>query len=72
MLQHGCPIWLPVTYGLLAVGLGLYLWHGLGQYFGLNDSKAHVDSAATAFVIVALIVGAAVEVLAHILFVVGK
>lgn len=72
MLRHGCPIWLPVTFGVLAVGFGLYLWHGLGRYFGLDDKKGDVDSAAMWFVAVGLIVVVAVEVIARMLFVVGN
>jgi hypothetical protein len=72
MLRHGCPLWIPITFGLLAAGFGLYLWHGLGRYFGLNNADRSVDMAAVGFVLLALIAVVAVELLIHVVFVVGN
>jgi len=31
MLDTGTPIWVMITFGVITVPLGLYLWHGLGS-----------------------------------------
>jgi hypothetical protein len=46
MLRHGSPIWLLWLFGLLALPLGLFLWHGLGPNFGLGKAAGQVDRRA--------------------------
>ena len=48
MRENGSPAWLLVLFGLLAVPLGLYLWHRQGPCFGLGESKGKVSPAAAA------------------------
>jgi hypothetical protein len=46
MLRQGCPAWCLWLFGLAAVPLGLFLWHGLGRHFGLAHNGARVDRGA--------------------------
>jgi hypothetical protein len=72
MLRHGCPFWLPIAFGLTSLGVGLYLWHGLGRHFGLGDAGGKVDTAAVWLVGVALVAVVVAEVFVHTAFVVGN
>lgn len=55
LLRHGSPIWLLWIFGAATFPLGLYLWSGLGQHFGLGAAAGKVDHRA-AYVSCALLV----------------
>ena len=49
MLRHGsalCQLWL---FGAVAAPAGLWLWHGLGRYFGLGRDARPIDSSVCYF-----------------------
>ena len=46
MREHGSPAWLLVAFGLVAVPLGMYLWHRQGPHFGLGTGNGKVDRRA--------------------------
>lgn len=46
MGRYGTPIWALWLFGLVAVPLGLFLWHRLGPSFGFGESRGRVDRAA--------------------------
>lgn len=46
MLRHGSPIWSLWLFGTVALPLGLFLWNGLGPYFGLGPATGKVDRRA--------------------------
>ncbi len=54
ILQHGGARWQLLGFGVVAVAAGLYLWNGLGPYFGLGPSRGQVDRKAAVAVTVAL------------------
>ncbi|NQU25285.1 MAG: hypothetical protein HQ567_28710 [Candidatus Nealsonbacteria bacterium] len=56
MMQHGSPRWLMVLFGILTAPLGLYLWHGQGEHFGLAEAQGNVSRQA-AIVSALLLVG---------------
>jgi hypothetical protein len=35
--------WLLIVFGVIAFPVGLFLWNGLGIYFGLGETKGKVD-----------------------------
>lgn len=39
MLRYGSPIWLLWLFGLITIPLGLWLWNGVGSYFGLRGNS---------------------------------
>jgi hypothetical protein len=46
LILHGTPPWVLVVAGLPAIGLGLYLWSGLGPHFGLGQARGEVNRRA--------------------------
>jgi hypothetical protein len=54
ILQHGGAHWQLFSFGIVTVAAGLYLWNGLGPYFGLGSSRGQVDRTAAAAVTFAL------------------
>jgi hypothetical protein len=46
LILHGSPPWLLVLVGVPAMGLGLWLWNGLGRHFGLAPNRGKVDPYA--------------------------
>ena len=54
ILQHGGARWQLAGFGALALAAGLYLWNGLGPYFGLGPSGGKVDRKAAVALAVAL------------------
>ncbi len=64
LIALGCPPWLLVLVGLPMIGLGLFLWNGLGPNFGLGAAHGRVDrrAAVATAAILAVLIG--VEVLA--------
>jgi hypothetical protein len=61
LLQHGTPPWALVAFGVPAVAVGLYLWHGLGPHFGFGRSQGEVDRRAAVGTTLALIALVALE-----------
>ncbi len=47
MLRSGSPPWLLWAFGVVAVPVGLWLWHRQGPYFGLGAGAGKVSPAAT-------------------------
>jgi hypothetical protein len=43
ILQSGGARWSLVAFGLPAVAIGLFLWHGLGRHFGLGAANGTVS-----------------------------
>lgn len=58
MLRNGMPIWGMPAFGAGTASLGLYLWNGLGPYFGLGNAMGRVDrrTAVYTFCVLAIIV----------------
>jgi hypothetical protein len=46
MLRHGAPMWCLLMFGAITLPSGLFLWHGLGRYFGLGPSDNQVEPRA--------------------------
>ena len=55
LLRHGVPSWILVVLGIPLSGFGLYLWHGLGKYFGLGREAGVVDRKVTIAIVIALL-----------------
>ena len=55
MLRHGTPIALLWLFGLITIPIGLWLWNGLGPYFGLGAGRGQVSRVA-AFVMLTILV----------------
>jgi hypothetical protein len=53
LLRHGAPIMLLWLFGVATIGVGLWMWNGLGSYFGLGESRGKVDPTL-AYVMLAL------------------
>lgn len=43
LLRHGASLWQLILFGLLTAPLGLWLWNGLGRYFGLGPNAIPID-----------------------------
>jgi hypothetical protein len=43
MLRQGSPTWQLWLFGIVAVPLGLWLWHRQGRHFGLGPTRGHVN-----------------------------
>ena len=63
LLRHGGPQWTLIGFGLVCAPLGLWLWNGLGRYFGLGESEGRVDRRAVRWSIGLVLTIVAVEVL---------
>lgn len=63
ILQHGGARWQLLAFGLPAIAAGLFLWNGLGPYFGLGPSRGKVDRTAAVGVTIALLLVACAAVL---------
>lgn len=46
MLLLGASRWQLLLFGVPAIALGLYLWHGLSPHFGLGEAKGRVNRSA--------------------------
>lgn len=46
MTENGSPLWVLVTFGVVAFPTGLYLWHRQGPYFGLGKGEGVVNKSA--------------------------
>ncbi|MHB1033632.1 MAG: hypothetical protein ACYC35_15365 [Pirellulales bacterium] len=63
LIRGGSARWPMIVFGILAVTLGLYLWHGLGPHFGLGASAGKVDRRAAVGVSLALTLVVVLELL---------
>jgi hypothetical protein len=61
ILQNGGARWQLIVFGLIAVPIGLWLWNGLGRYFGLGATHGKVDRKAAVGVTVELFLLVACE-----------
>src|SRR4051812_23944774 len=64
LLRSGAPRWALIAFGLACVPCGLFLWHGLGPYFGLGTTERRVDRRAALGTLALLLIVVTVEVLA--------
>ena len=62
LLRHGTPAWILGLFGVTAIALGLWIWHGLGRHFGLGDDTHLVDRRDAVLMLVASLVLAAAEI----------
>ncbi len=46
LLRTGTPFGILIAFGVVTVPAGLFLWHGLGESFGLGQARGRVDSRA--------------------------
>jgi hypothetical protein len=46
LIRYGAPAWQLLAFGVLATPGGFWLWHGLGQYFGLGEARGRVAHRA--------------------------
>jgi hypothetical protein len=46
LLRHGTRITLLWLFGLITIPLGLWLWNGLGPFFGLGSKRGEVNRSA--------------------------
>ncbi len=63
ILQHGGARWQLLAFGLPAIAAGLYMWNGLGPYFGFGLSRGIVDRKVAIGVSVALLLFACAEII---------
>lgn len=63
LIHHGAPQWELLTFGLITVPCGFWLWHGLGPYFGLGPTRGSVSKPATLVSIGLLTITTVVELL---------
>lgn len=60
ILQNGGAWWQLVIFGIFFVPMGLWLWNGLGPYFGLGAAQGKVDrkvAVGTTVALFTLVVG---------------
>ena len=63
LLRHGTPAWLLGAFGMTAMGLGLWSWHGLGRHFGLDRDRTAMDRRDALGMLAASVALAAAELL---------
>lgn len=63
ILHNGGFRWQLIGFGAVAMAVGLYLWNGLGPYFGLGSSCGRVDRIATVGITVAWLILVCIEAL---------
>ncbi|HEX3598823.1 MAG TPA: M50 family metallopeptidase [Lacipirellulaceae bacterium] len=61
ILRHGTSIWLLWLFGVITIPIGLWLWYGLGPYFGLGANPGGVDRVITITTVAILILTVALE-----------
>lgn len=54
LLRHGAQRWQLIAFGFVASAIGVSLWHGLGNSFGLGDSPSAIESKAVAAAVIVL------------------
>lgn len=63
LLGYGAPRWTLVAFGLVAAPLGLFLWNGLGPYFGLGEARGRVSRRVTYGTLAVLLLVILIELL---------
>ena len=63
LLKHGSPVWMLWLFGAVTITVGLRLWHGLGQRFGLGPQATLIRWSAALIVMGALLVTVTLEAL---------
>jgi hypothetical protein len=63
LLSHGAETWQLVLFGACTMPAGLYLWNGLGPYFGLGTAAGRVDVRAAIGIVIAVVLMLLVELL---------
>jgi hypothetical protein len=61
MFHYGSPAWLLWLFGVATTPLGLFLWHGLGQKFGIGKNAEEVDRGTACICVMLLIVVVTLE-----------
>jgi Peptidase M50B-like len=61
LLHHGARPLLLWLFGFATIAIGLWLWHGLGRYFGLGKGAGHVDTVAAYVMLVLAIIVVVIE-----------
>jgi hypothetical protein len=61
MLRHGTPILCLFAFGVATLPVGLWLWHGLGRYFGLGPNARPAEPSAAYLCAVLLLLTVLVE-----------
>jgi hypothetical protein len=61
MLRLGSPVWLLWGFGAVTAPAGLFLWHRLGEHFGLGAARGQVSRPAAYLCLLALVVLVSVE-----------
>src|SRR5262249_24704284 len=56
MVRHGSPIWSLWLFGLVCVAVGLWVWNGVGAYFGLGNGQHRIDQRSIVLTLCALVV----------------
>ena len=60
ILQHGGARWQLLTFGIVAISAGLYLWNGLGPHFGFGAAEGKVDRGVAVGVAILLAITIAI------------
>jgi hypothetical protein len=61
LIRFGASQWELLLFGILAVPLGFWLWHGLGPHFGLGVARGRVSRGVVAASIALLSTTVAME-----------
>lgn len=61
--RHGSPQYLLWLFGAITIPIGLWLWNGLGRYFGLGNNAEVVDKTVAYAATILLIILFAAELL---------
>jgi hypothetical protein len=63
LLRYGSPRWLLIAFGLATAPLGLYIWNGLGPYYGLGEANGRVNRRAAVVTLALLLLTVLAELL---------
>ena len=61
LIRLGAAQWELLIFGAITVPVGFWLWHGIGQHFGLGAAAGKVDRSAVIVAVCLLVVTIAVE-----------
>jgi hypothetical protein len=65
LMREGSPQWVLVLFGVVAFPLGLFVWNGLGPYFGLGEARGKIEKGTVVGVFACLAALVVIEVLAY-------
>lgn len=54
LLRHGAAQWMLISFALVSVPMGFWLWDGLGPHFGLGAAKGEINKKGLAVSVVLL------------------